>query len=144
HVMEHECFENQEVAEMMNKYFINIKVDREERPDVDHIYMTAVQLMSGHGGWPLNCFALPDGKPVYGGTYFPKQQWMNLLQKLNELYTHNREQVEQYGKELTAGIKHTDELVHVSAGEKTDHKNSLEKAVAHWQKRFDRKEGGNA
>ncbi|MGZ3904895.1 MAG: thioredoxin domain-containing protein, partial [Bacteroidia bacterium] len=144
HVMEHECFENEEVAEMMNEHFINIKVDREERPDVDHIYMTAVQLMSGHGGWPLNCFALPDGKPVYGGTYFPKQQWMNLLQKLNELYTHNKDQVEQYGKELTEGIKHTDELVHVTEVEKADHKNSLEKAVSHWKKRFDKSEGGNA
>lgn len=143
HVMEHESFENEEVAKIMNAHFINIKVDREERPDVDHIYMTAVQLMSGHSGWPLNCFALPDGKPVYGGTYFPKQQWMNLLQKLNELYTHNKGQVEQYGKDLTAGIKQTDELIHVSEGEKTDFKSSLEKALAHWQKRFDKTEGGN-
>jgi uncharacterized protein YyaL (SSP411 family) len=141
HVMEHECFENEEVAEVMNKYFVNIKVDREERPDVDHIYMTAVQLMSGHGGWPLNCFAFPDGRPVYGGTYFPKPQWMNLLQKLHQLYTDNRDQVEQYAKELTQGIKQTDELIHVSE-EKTIEKEALENAVANWQKRFDKQDGG--
>jgi uncharacterized protein len=143
HVMEHECFEDEQVAEMMNKYFINIKVDREERPDVDHIYMTAVQLMSGHGGWPLNCFTLPDGRPVYGGTYFPKQQWMNLLQKLNQLSTNNRDQVEQYAKELTQGIKHTDELIHISEEEKIIDKESLENAVANWQNRFDKMQGGN-
>jgi uncharacterized protein YyaL (SSP411 family) len=73
HVMEHESFEDTAVARIMNENFICIKVDREERPDVDDVYMTAVQLITGSGGWPLNCFALPDGRPVYGGTYFPKQ-----------------------------------------------------------------------
>src|SRR5205085_3344412 len=77
HVMERESFEDQETARLMNDHFICIKVDREERPDVDHVYMSAVQLMTGQGGWPLNCFCLPDGKPVYGGTYFPKAQWQN-------------------------------------------------------------------
>jgi len=70
HVMESECFEDVEVATLMNKFFINVKVDREERPDVDQVYMSAVQLMTNKGGWPLNCFTLPDGRPVYGGTYF--------------------------------------------------------------------------
>ena len=72
HVMEHESFENEEVAAVMNKYFINIKVDREERPDVDQVYMNAIQLITGRGGWPLNCVALPDGRPIWGGTIFPK------------------------------------------------------------------------
>ncbi|MCT4625247.1 MAG: thioredoxin domain-containing protein, partial [Schleiferiaceae bacterium] len=66
HVMEHESFEDQEVAEVMNKHFINVKVDREERPDVDQVYMTAEQLITGRGGWPLNCIALPDGRPIWG------------------------------------------------------------------------------
>ena len=79
HVMEHECFEDQAVAEIMNRHFINIKVDREERPDIDMVYMGAVQIMTGQGGWPLNCFALPDGRPIYGGTYFPKSQWTNVF-----------------------------------------------------------------
>jgi len=79
HVMEHECFENEELAAYMNQHFVCLKVDREERPDIDQIYMTAVQLMTQRGGWPLNCFTLPDGRPIYGGTYFPKDQWMNVL-----------------------------------------------------------------
>ena len=76
HVMEEESFENDSVAKIMNEKFINIKVDREERPDVDQIYMSAVQLMNGSGGWPLNCITLPDGRPVFGGTYFTKSQWL--------------------------------------------------------------------
>ena len=72
HVMEHESFEDESVAAVMNEYFVCIKVDREERPDIDQIYMSAVQLMSGRGGWPLNCICLPDQRPIYGGTYFRK------------------------------------------------------------------------
>ena len=71
HVMEHESFENPEIAEVMNRHFVNVKVDREERPDVDQIYMQAVQSMTGHGGWPMTVFLTPDGAPFYGGTYFP-------------------------------------------------------------------------
>ncbi|MDG0974535.1 MAG: thioredoxin domain-containing protein, partial [Crocinitomicaceae bacterium] len=82
HVMEHESFEDHDVAEVMNKHFICIKVDREERPDVDQVYMEAVQLMTQRGGWPLNCFTLADGRPIYGGTYFPKDQWLNVLNSL--------------------------------------------------------------
>ncbi len=78
--MEHESFEDEEVAKVMNENFICIKVDREERPDVDQVYMDAVQMISGRGGWPLNCFALPDGRPFWGGTYFPKEQWMEILE----------------------------------------------------------------
>ena len=71
HVMEHESFENSEIASVMNRHFVNVKVDREERPDVDQIYMQAVQSLTGHGGWPMTVFLTPDGKPFYGGTYFP-------------------------------------------------------------------------
>ena len=71
HVMERESFENREIAETMNRLFVNVKVDREERPDVDQIYMQAVQSMTGHGGWPMTVFLTPDGAPFYGGTYFP-------------------------------------------------------------------------
>jgi len=73
HVMAHESFENEEIAEIMNRYFVNIKVDREERPDLDHVYQTVVQLLSGHGGWPLTMFLTPDQKPFFGGTYFPPE-----------------------------------------------------------------------
>ena len=71
HVMAHESFENEEVAELMNRLFINIKVDREERPDLDQVYMAAVQAMTGGGGWPMSVFITPEGRPFYGGTYFP-------------------------------------------------------------------------
>lgn len=79
HVMEHESFEDEEVAAIMNESFICVKIDREERPDIDAVYMSAVQLMTQHGGWPLNCFTLPNGKPLYGGTYFAKDNWINIL-----------------------------------------------------------------
>ena len=71
HVMERESFENPEIADVMNRHFVSVKVDREERPDVDHIYMQAVQSLTGHGGWPMTVFLAPDGTPFYGGTYFP-------------------------------------------------------------------------
>src|SRR6184192_3743770 len=71
HVMERESFEDPEIAALMNRHFVCVKVDREERPDVDQIYMQAVQSMTGHGGWPMTCFLTPDGRPFYGGTYFP-------------------------------------------------------------------------
>ena len=76
HVMEEECFEDEEVAKMMNENFINIKIDREERPDVDKIYMDANQMMTGNGGWPLNIVALPDGRPFWGATYLHKENWV--------------------------------------------------------------------
>ena len=79
HVMEHESFEDSTVAKLMNDHFVSIKVDREERPDVDNIYMTACNLVSGRGGWPLNAFALPDGRPVWAGTYFPQDQWPSTI-----------------------------------------------------------------
>ena len=79
HVMAHECFEDDEVALQMNERFVNVKVDREERPDVDAVYMEAVQAMTGRGGWPMTVFLTPDGKPFYGGTYFPKPAFLQLM-----------------------------------------------------------------
>ncbi|MFA6261163.1 MAG: thioredoxin domain-containing protein [Bacteroidia bacterium] len=105
HVMERECFEDVEVAEMMNKHFVCIKVDREERPDVDQVYMDAVQLVAGNGGWPLNCFTLPDGRPLYGGTYFPKPQWLQVLDNLSQLYASKKEEALHYASNLTKGIQ---------------------------------------
>ena len=79
HVMEHETFEDTKVAEVMNKFFVSIKVDREERPDVDQVYMDAAYALNGQGGWPLNIIAMPDGRPVHAGTYFPKENWIKIL-----------------------------------------------------------------
>ena len=101
HVMERESFEDETIAAYMNAHFINVKVDREERPDVDHIYMDALQAMTGSGGWPLNIFLLPDGKPFYGGTYFPpnampqRASWMDVLQGVKNAFENNYEKAEE-------------------------------------------------
>ncbi len=94
HVMEHESFENEAVAKIMNEYFICIKVDREERPDVDGIYMDAIQAMGIHGGWPLNVFLMPDKKPFYGGTYFRPNQWASICQNIAEAFLNNRSELQ--------------------------------------------------
>lgn len=95
HVMEHESFEDLEVAELMNAHFINIKVDREERPDIDQIYMEAIHQMGLSGGWPLNVFLMPDQKPFYGGTYFPKNKWIQVLYSINEAFKNHKNELQQ-------------------------------------------------
>ena len=107
HVMERESFENEDVAAFMNEHFVNIKVDREERPDVDAIYMEACQAISGSGGWPLNCFLTPDAKPFYAGTYYPpvsaynRASWIQVLQNIYRAFMHQREEVEKQAERLT-------------------------------------------
>jgi len=98
--MEHESFENEEVANFMNEHFISIKIDREERPDIDQIYMNAIQILTGSGGWPLNAIALPDGRPIYGGTYFPKDNWMQMLKEVKNFVEKNPEKAEEQAKGL--------------------------------------------
>ena len=105
HVMEHECFEDEDVAKAMNSHFINIKVDREERPDIDHIYMDALQMMTGSGGWPLNILALPDGRPFWGATFVKKQEWIQVLNQLQELYENNPEKIIGYAENMAHGLK---------------------------------------
>lgn len=94
HVMERESFESPELAAIMNKFFINIKVDREERPDVDSIYMDALHSMGLRGGWPLNVMLMPDGKPFYGGTYFPPEKWRQILLAIAQGFEHDREKLQ--------------------------------------------------
>ncbi|TAJ13835.1 thioredoxin domain-containing protein [Marinilabiliaceae bacterium JC017] len=105
HVMAHESFEDEQVAEVMNNHFVCIKVDREERPDVDKIYMEAVQLLSGQGGWPLNCVALPNGQPIWGGTYFPKETWVEVLHTIIKLHEEEPEKLVAQAQYLTNGIR---------------------------------------
>ncbi len=107
HVMAHEVFENEESAAIMNAHFINIKIDREERPDIDQIYMDAIQMLTGRGGWPLNIFTLPDGRPFHGGTYFPKKDWDIILNQLADLWQNKPETVYDYASKLADGIKST-------------------------------------
>jgi uncharacterized protein YyaL (SSP411 family) len=141
HVMEHESFEDTLVAQVMNTHFINIKVDREERPDVDQVYMNAVQLMTGRGGWPLNVIALPDGRPVWGGTYFKKEQWMSALGQISKLYIENPEKLFEYADKLEQGIKSMD-IVALNTDEPVFEKEFLENTAKKWSRQFDNKEGG--
>lgn len=143
HVMEHESFEDEEVAQLMNELFINVKVDREERPDVDNLYMNAVQLMTQRGGWPLNCFTLPDGRPIYGGTYFPKEQWMNILRSLKHTFENDLPKVIEYAEKLHEGIKNSD-LIQKNESEQAFGMDKLEELVLRWKKSFDRSEGGTS
>ena len=116
HVMEHESFEDTAVARVMNEHFINIKVDREERPDIDDVYMTACHLASRRScGWPLNAFALPDGRPVWAGTYFPKKEWINIMEYFIKLRQDEPEKLEEYATSLTEGIRTSEELDFSSA-----------------------------
>ncbi len=111
HVMERESFENDATAAVMNEYLINIKIDREERPDIDHIYMDAVQAMTGSGGWPLNVFLTPAGKPFYGGTYFPptkafnRASWIDVLTSINDAWHNRREEMEKQAETLIEHLK---------------------------------------
>ena len=104
HVMEHESFEDSLIAEKMNASYVSIKVDREERPDVDAIYMNAAQLLNGSGGWPLNVVALPDGRPVFAGTYYPRDDWEKVLDFFSDLYLNDKEKMVEQATQVTEGI----------------------------------------
>lgn len=104
HVMEHETFEDEEAAAFMNAHFLNVKVDREERPDIDQVYMDAVQLMTRRGGWPLNCVALPDGRPIWGGTYFRRDQWLAGLNAVREVWEEDPDKVLAYAEQLSNAV----------------------------------------
>lgn len=142
HVMEHESFEDEGVAKLMNDHFVCIKVDREERPDVDQIYMNAVQLMTGSGGWPLNCFTLPDGRPVYGGTYFPKDQWSQILQNLHYTYQKEKSKMLEYADNLTQGVQQS-ELIELKTEGVSFGTEKLDEMMVNWRRGFDSLRGGN-
>ena len=143
HVMEHESFEDEQVAEVMNKHFISIKVDREERPDIDAVYMKAIQIMTSQGGWPMNVVCLPNGKPIWGGTYFRKNDWINYLLQLQELYENNPERLVDYSEKLYEGLQ----TISVVQNENESSNFDLEKIdflIQKWQKSFDYEFGGMA
>ena len=141
HVMEKECFEDEEVAEVMNKSYINIKIDREERPDVDQIYMNALQLMTGSGGWPLNIVALPDGRPVWGGTFIPKENWIESLQQIKHLYKTQPKKLLEYANKLENGIKSMD-LIALNKEDVDFSAIDLNAVVSQWEKQLDKEMGG--
>ncbi len=143
HVMEKESFEDTAIARIMNEHFINIKVDREERPDVDQVYMDAVQAMGLQGGWPLNVFLTPDQKPFYGGTYFPKQGWVNLLTSINEAFENNRSKINESAEAFTQSLQAKESDKYKLEG--TTHKlssNEIDTAFQNLAIKFDTVDGG--
>ncbi|MGI9551432.1 MAG: thioredoxin domain-containing protein [Aurantibacter sp.] len=142
HVMEDETFENEEVAELMNKNFINIKVDREERPDVDQVYQDFQRLTGGNTGWPLNVIVLPNGKPLYGGTYHTKDQWIQVLGKIDNMYRNDPDKAAEYSDMVTAGIAEVN-LVQPVDGYESLTKDALKSSVENWKQHWDAEWGGD-
>jgi uncharacterized protein YyaL (SSP411 family) len=145
HVMERESFENEDIASFLNTHYVSIKVDREERPDIDSIYMEAVQMMTGHGGWPLNIWLTPDLKPIYGGTYFPPESthhrpgFMDVLSRLLEVFNNEPDTIEKRTSEIIAALG-KDLFEHVLSG--TISFSELRKSIATTRKNYDDKLGG--
>ncbi len=141
HVMEHESFEDETVAQTMNENFICIKVDREERPDVDQYYMTAVHLMGLQGGWPLNVIALPDGRPVWGGTYFPKETWVKTISSVASFWNENSEKTIEYAENLQRGINRASLPVEAENVIPAT-RQIIARGVESWKENFDNENGG--
>ena len=141
HVMEKECFEDPEVARIMNENFISIKIDREERPDVDQIYMDALQLMTGQGGWPLNVITLPNGKPFWGATYLPKDKWLSSLSQLSELYKNEPDKIREYADNLAKGVNAM-QLIDAVGEDESLSAEETEELVNEWGQYFDTFLGG--
>jgi uncharacterized protein YyaL (SSP411 family) len=143
HVMEHQSFENEEIAAVMNEHFVCIKVDREERPDVDAVYMDAVHAMGVQGGWPLNVFLNSEAKPFYGGTYFPPQQWQGLLQNVAQAYQKNREDLDESAEQFVQHLNQS-ELAKYGLQKSNFHvrEDDFKLMGHHLSQRFDKKQGG--
>ncbi|HIG39182.1 MAG: thioredoxin domain-containing protein [bacterium] len=139
HVMERESFDSEEIAQYLNDHFISIKLDREQRPDLDDIYMTGVQLMTGHGGWPMSNFLTVEGKPFYAGTYYPPDGFMNLLRQIQDLWRNRREEVLGQAEQISESIAQYTSAVSDSENLDDD---LGEKAVGELLTRFDKKQGG--
>ncbi|MDG1717929.1 MAG: thioredoxin domain-containing protein [Saprospiraceae bacterium] len=141
HVMEHESFEDTTIARIMNENFIPVKVDREERPDVDDVYMTACQLITGRGGWPLNAFAMPDGRPVWAGTYFPKDQWTDILNQFTKIYKDDKAKLEDSAQKITQGIASRD-AIQINTGEQNYDLQAYSKSTNNLINKIDWDKGG--
>lgn len=143
HVMEHESFEDAEVATIMNRGFVCIKLDREERPDIDQIYMDAVQAMGLQGGWPLNVFLTPEHKPFYGGTYFPKTNWQQLLLNIEKAWKENRSALEESSQKFADALASSDvERFGLQQHDLNITRLKLEHLFKNFAKKFDTKRGG--
>lgn len=148
HVMEREVFENEEIAEMMNEYFVNIKVDREERPDVDRVYMTALQSMTGSGGWPMSMFLTPDLKPFYGATYIPPKAkygragFEDVINQIHEIWKNRKNEIIESSDKIVSGLKQMIENRVSSASDSKFSKDTLENCYNSIVKIYDEEYGG--
>lgn len=146
HVMAHESFDDEAVAAYLNKHYVPVKVDREERPDIDAVYMEAVQMMSGQGGWPLNIWLTPEGLPVFGGTYFPPDDafhrpgFMTVLKRVFEVFTQNKESVIRQTEQMVRMLKH-DLYDHINGVDHLD-RTIIDKAFLKYEQQYDNREGG--
>ena len=141
HVMAHESFENDAIAAVMNEHFICVKVDREERPDVDQVYMDAAYLINGNGGWPLNALALPDGNPFFAGTYYPPENWVRLLEYFADIFKNERPKLEEQAENLSKGIREM-EKIPLNENPVFFDKNDLDELCNNLLKRVDWEDGG--
>lgn len=142
HVMERESFESEDIARLLRENFVAIKVDREERPDLDEVYMTSVQLMTGHGGWPMSVFLTPDGRPFYGGTYYPQSNFAAIVSQLGEAWRNRRDDIEQVANELTEEIRKASQQRPLPGDGLPTPQNLLAHAVEDLKGRFDSQYGG--
>lgn len=143
HVMERECFENEEIADIMNKHYVCIKVDREERPDIDQIYMDALQSMNIRGGWPLNAFLTSEAKPFYGGTYFPPMQWIHLLSQISVAYKEQKTELEKSADEFTRVLNYSEVVKYGLQEESANFTlGDLEEIFPRLENKFDKRLGG--
>jgi uncharacterized protein YyaL (SSP411 family) len=140
HELSRNCFDNEAIAQTLNRYYISVKVDREERPDVDLFYMNAVEIITNSSGWPVSCFLLSDGSPVYGGTYFPPNQFLEMILGLQQTYINDRNKLEEIGKELTGILENTN-IVRKKTIEKTSIED-IKLIVEPWRRKFDNDNGG--
>jgi uncharacterized protein len=142
HVMEEETFMDTAVARIMNESFVSIKVDREERPDVDQVYINAAQLTSGNAGWPLNAFALPDGRPFYVATYFPKDQWKGLLNQILQTYRSDSRSLTRQAEAITQGIRASDAITIPGNQPGQYNQKTYQEIFSNWESSIDFKSGG--
>jgi uncharacterized protein YyaL (SSP411 family) len=142
HVMAHESFVDAEVASFMNDHFVCIKIDREERPDIDQIYMEAVQHITGGGGWPLHAFTLPDGRPFHGGTYYPRLQWLDLLKRIQSVYENHYADLLIQAETLTSALQTNLFTVPPAADKNQFTKEQYDSFTDSWENLMDKKDGG--
>lgn len=140
HVMERESYEDTTVARIMNANYISIKIDREERPDIDQVYIEAAQILIGRAGWPLNVITLPDATPVFAGTYFPRDQWINVITQVQEVYENDPQRLAIQAQKILSNLEQSNAAEEY--GNQTVSKTDIAKAVDRWKGKMDKKHGG--